>query len=94
MTEMTYTRCPACRGSLHIVTGPDIPLAATQHVACPCARADTPGWAPTGVTLGQIERMAELERALAGDPGVPEARRRKALARARAALSREDATHG
>lgn len=88
MSEMTYARCPACRGStwLH---GEGVGGA----TLCPCTRGETPGWAPTGVTLGQIERMAELERALAGDPGVPEARRREALAMAWAALSREDATH-
>lgn len=95
MSEMTYTCCPVCQGSLRMSMGPDVPLSAIQQVPCPCTRGDTPGWAPTGVTLAQMDRMAETERALAGDPGVPESRRREVLARAlaRVALGREGTGH-
>lgn len=78
MSEMIYVRCPACRGSawLH---GEGVGLSAP----CPCARTDHPGWAPTGLTMGQIDRMVDLERALAGDPGLPVERRREILRAAR-----------
>ena len=80
MSEMTYTRCPVCRGTLCIT-----PEASTDRepacwpVNCPCARTASPGWAPTGLTLGQLDRLADVERALAGDPGLPEERRRAVL---------------
>lgn len=76
MSKMTYTHCPICQGSLRGVL-------ASQTRECPCVRSGHPGWAPTGVTLAQIERMADLERALSGDPGMPVERRREVLAEVR-----------
>lgn len=84
MSDMTYTRCPMCGGT-------EVFLTTDGERPCPCMLSDHPGWAPTGLTLSQIERMAELERALAGDPGVTEGRRRQLLlqlrTRVRAALA-------
>ena len=74
--EMTYTPCPICLGTTWMQE-PGVP--ATKH--CPCTRGAPPhGWSPTGLTLGQIDRMVERERALDGDPSVPVERRRKVLA--------------
>lgn len=55
-SPMTYTRCPICEG--------------LQPNTCPCVRTDTPGWAPTGLTLAQMDRLVDLRRVLDGDPGV------------------------
>lgn len=65
--EMTYTRCQVCKGSqLKTLFG---------LVSCHCHKSRTPGWAETGVTLDQLERFADWERALAGDPGMLGAKR-------------------
>ncbi len=80
-SEMLFTRCPVCLGSYRVL-----------EADCPCTRTPTPGWAETGVTLGQLQVYAGRERALAGDPGLPECRRRRVLgalaARVAAALAR------
>ena len=73
---MTYTRCSICNGSLTLSA--DIGGVEAEH-RCPCTRSPTPGWSPTGVTLAQIDRMVDVERALAGDPGLPEQRRLEIL---------------
>lgn len=47
MSEMTYTRCLVCKGSLKrriMVSVSD----------CPCTTTSTPGWAATGLTMGQL----------------------------------------
>lgn len=54
MSAMTYTKCEMC----------------SRMRDCLCAQSPTPGWAPTGLTLGQIERMVQMERVLQQDPGV------------------------
>jgi hypothetical protein len=51
---MTYTRCPACAGTLEIAVG--------DHLhPCPCTRSPLPGWAATGLTLRQQERAVRME---------------------------------
>jgi len=78
MSEKLYARCPMCKGSLRF---PD-----PAGGDCFCTRGKTPGWALIGVTMAQLERMTDLERALAGDPGLPTDRREAALRRVRAEL--------
>ncbi len=87
MSEQLYQRCPICRGA------PSFAQDAFYDeflVDCPCARSRTPGWTPIGLSLGQVERLADTERALSGDPGLPAERRGKALARVREMLARLD----
>lgn len=61
-SAMTYTRCPLCKGEL-IVFGvsntQDSPH--PRRHPCPCTRGKTPGWAVTGVTLGQLDRLSRQE---------------------------------
>lgn len=54
---MTYTRCNLCGGSSFMPSP-----ASLECVRCPCARSKTPGWAETGITLGQIERAVAAEK--------------------------------
>ena len=85
MSEL-YTRCSMCAGTC---------LLNAPHLASPClcTRSATPGWSPVGVTTAWLDRHAELERALAGDPGVPPDRRirllERLLERVQQALKRE-----
>jgi hypothetical protein len=65
---MTYSRCSFCGGTQ-----------TAQGLVCPCLKSPTPGWSPTGLTLGQLSRMANIERALQGDPGLPKEHRRQIL---------------
>jgi hypothetical protein len=58
MSEMPYHRCPICVGS-RIVLDETV----KRIVPCPCTRGSTPGWAPVGVTMGQLERLVERETA-------------------------------
>lgn len=86
MSEQLYTRCPICQGKKY--TSKQIsPGFAIGH-PCPCVGGETPGWALTGLTMGQVERMVELERALAGDPGVPLDRRITVIQKVREKLAR------
>lgn len=71
MSEMTYTKCNLCGGTLFIILHPRyMSTAALQEGAssevenCPCQKSKTPGWAETGITLGQIERAVECEQVL------------------------------
>ena len=48
MSEMTYSKCPLCNGTLR-----------HANATCPCVRSGVPGWAPTGVTLDQLERLVD-----------------------------------
>jgi hypothetical protein len=85
---MTYTRCEMCRGSLsRLIDGGDRDDE-RDYYSCPCATSSTPGWMPTGLTLAQIDRMVELERALQGDPGIPIERRVVVLINHHARLKR------
>lgn len=62
MNDMTFTICPLCKGDFFKFEGDKM---------CPCIQGKNPGYAPTGVTLGRLDRMVRTERALAGDPGLP-----------------------
>lgn len=62
MATMTYTRCPVCENK-------------QNRPPCVCDRGEAPGYAATGLTLGQIDRMVERERALSGDPSLSLERR-------------------
>lgn len=76
--DMAYTRCEQCAGTLTMARPPG---------PCWCTRSSTPGWVPTGVTLGQLERYADRERALAGDPGLPADRRLAILLKLRSRVT-------
>jgi hypothetical protein len=82
MDEMTYSQCQMCGG-----TG-RVPRPGGGAVSCACLRSKSPGWSPTGVTVRQLERMAERERCLSGDPGVPLERRLRVLTDLRNRLDR------
>lgn len=56
MSEMTYTKCSLCHGTL-------IPKM-KELLRCPCAESKTPGWDKTGITVGQIERAVRAENCL------------------------------
>ena len=87
MDDMTYTRCDLCNGTLEMVMTPasydevsgEIVYGDRTVSRCHCTRSPTPGWNPTGLTVRQLERMAERERVLSGDPGIPPDRRLKVL---------------
>ena len=74
--RMTYTRCELCGGRGIII---EQPPEQQRSRMCLCARSATPGLNPTGLTIGQLDRLANLERALAGDPGIPAARQKQIL---------------
>lgn len=88
MSEKLYARCPICKGTLRYPIPDGAPRMPSSD--CLCSRGKTPGWVLVGVTMAQLERMADLERALAGDPGLPTERREKALQRAREGLRRAE----
>ncbi len=50
MSEMTYIRCPLCKGTRWMPSGD------CSTVLCLCASGQHAGWAETGLTLGQQER--------------------------------------
>ncbi len=52
-TEMTYTRCSCCHGTLRTELA--------GMTVCPCTRSSTPGWGATGLTMGQIDRAVKAE---------------------------------
>lgn len=81
MSEPLFTRCSICQGAGHFDHG-------DGRTVCPCVRTDHPGYAHVGLTLGQLDRMAERERVLQGDPGVPAERAGKVVADIRARLKR------
>jgi len=84
MSEPLYQRCPVCDGSrVHTWPSED---GGSPPLRCPCNDSATPGWALVGVTVGQLDRMADLERTLAGDPGIPQPKRAAILAHVRARL--------
>ena len=96
MSEMTYTRCDLCEGSLVLTTSTArfneadalIEFSERKPSPCFCTESDTPGWTPTGLTIGQIDRMVERERVLKGDPGVPADRASRIIAEMRSALEK------
>ena len=61
MSQMTYTRCGLCRGTLKFMAMIGID---ERQVSCPCTLSSTPGWSPTGVTENQLERLAKSEETL------------------------------
>lgn len=85
MSEMTYTECGLCKRTQWYPKYP---------TCCPCVRSSTPGLSPTGVTVGQIERMVERERSLQGDPGVDAVVRRTVLAKLRQLLEAAEKREG
>lgn len=91
--DMLYSRCATCGGT---GKGEWQHAGPVRRLVCPPCGGD--GWIPTGVTMGQLERMADAERALAGDPGLPAERRRAILAKLRGkvlvALGREGMLDG
>lgn len=76
--HMTYTRCPRCDGTLVMPADLRTPTSSGGET-CLCCLTPTPGLEPTGVTLAQLERFADRELAIAGDPGIPHARRGEIL---------------
>lgn len=73
---------PAPDGTIDWLTGKDMKLyekcPICDGISCPmCER----GFIATGLTVGQVERMADIERAVAGYPGMPDARRLEILER-------------
>ncbi len=55
---MLYTRCELCLGGRTIhdpATG-----AFVRH--CICCRSSSPGWSPSGVTIGQLDGLVKLDR--------------------------------
>jgi hypothetical protein len=84
-SDMTYSRCDHCGGIGRVLVEKEY---GWERTACPCVRSESPGWSPTGVTVRQLERMAERERCLSGDPGVPLERRLRVLTDLRNRLDR------
>jgi hypothetical protein len=76
---MTFTNCEQCKGKLAIFIESKSQPGWFHPQDCPCTRGKEPGWNETGLTMGQIERMADVERALQGDPGIPPERRNAIL---------------
>jgi hypothetical protein len=54
-----------------------------------CPGCDGLGFTKTGLTLGQVERMAYREQCVAGDPGVPEEKRRDIVKKLKAKVDAE-----
>lgn len=54
MSEMTYTRCQVCQGTLKIKPENK------PEMDCPVCH-ETPGFAKTGVTLGQISKLVDYK---------------------------------
>lgn len=94
MSEELYQRCPVCKGSTWLnvdnspAPGTDSPNFDPKKSArgCPCRKSKTSGWCPIGLTVGQVERMVDLERTLQGDEGIPQPKRAAILAVVRARL--------
>lgn len=84
--EMTYTLCPLCHASGTIPTADP-----HRRAACPCLRSPSPGYAATGLTVGQIERMVLVERCLVGDPGVPVDERSRVIVALRERVDKAEA---
>ena len=55
------------------------PRTRTATQECVCVRSSTPGYTPTGLTTGQVEKWADERRAIQGDPGITRDRRMKLL---------------
>lgn len=66
VSEPLYQKCEHCR-------------AMRDRVAGPCPSCNGTGYWPVGLTVGQVDRLVERERALKGDPGIPRERRRAVL---------------
>lgn len=77
MDDMLYEKCAVCRGwgRLNLDGSEYSPGTRTATRPCVCVRSPTPGYTPTGLTTGQVERMVDKERAVQGDPGIPAGRR-------------------
>ena len=58
MSEIVYTRCNLCHGTLVV---PENMAPCTGDLRCPCRFSQFPGWAATGLTLGQQERAVRGE---------------------------------
>ena len=57
MSEMTFTRCGVCKGTLKVANVMVNGIHREQY-DCPCTRSSTSGWSPTGVTERQLEMLA------------------------------------
>lgn len=77
MDPNLYERCPICDGAARL-----------NGARCVCARGETPGFVKVGISLAQVIAYADRERALAGDPGVPEAKRLAVLLKLRSRVGR------
>jgi hypothetical protein len=73
MTELLFTKCGLCDGARKVLQGRvfDVPAAdARKVVDCACVKGPHPGYLAVGLTLSQIDKLVDADRALSGDPGV------------------------
>lgn len=70
MSEMMYTRCELCKGT-GLLDQPAVTNTGRTEHRCPCKGAQFPGWAPVGVTVGQLDRIVTENARLKGQPTPP-----------------------
>jgi hypothetical protein len=80
MTELLFTKCGLCDGARKVLQGRvfDVPAAdARKVVDCACVKGPHPGYLAVGLTLSQIDKLVDADRALSGDPALPFADRER-----------------